>query len=83
MKKRILIIVGGVLLFIAGSVAGNLKSHVVHAQAPTRAGIPKSYGHLVAAVVNPNGTGLVFEDSSGVIRLVTMTGQLEGEFTRN
>jgi hypothetical protein len=51
--------------------------------APTRGGIPKSYGHLVGAVVNPKGTGLVFEDSEGVIRFVTITGKVEGELTRN
>jgi hypothetical protein len=52
-------------------------------QTPTHGGIPKSYGHLVAAVVNPKGTGLVFEDSQGTIRFVTLTGKLEGELTRN
>lgn len=50
---------------------------------PTHGGIPKSYGHLVGAVVNPNGTGLVFEDTEGVIRFVTMSGKNEGEITRN
>jgi hypothetical protein len=50
--------------------------------APTHGGIPKSYGHLVGAVVNPTGTGLVFEDSAGTIRFVTMTGKMEGELTR-
>jgi hypothetical protein len=34
-------------------------------------------------VVNPKGTGLVFEDSAGVIRFVTITGKEEGELTRN
>jgi hypothetical protein len=52
-------------------------------QTPTHGGIPKSYGHLVGAVVNPTGTGLVFEDSAGVIRFVTITGKEEGELTRN
>jgi len=52
-------------------------------QTPTHGGIPKSYGHLVAAVVDPKGTGLVFEDSAGVIRFVTITGKTEGELTRN
>jgi hypothetical protein len=51
-------------------------------QTPTHGGIPKSYGHLVAAVVNPEGTGLVFEDAKGVIRFVTITGKIEGELTR-
>lgn len=50
---------------------------------PTHGGIPKSYGHLVGAVVNPKGTGLVFEDSAGAIRFVTITGKMEGELTRN
>jgi len=52
-------------------------------QTPTRGGIPKSYGHLVAAVVNPKGTGLVFEDEHGTIRFLTITGKVEGELTRN
>ncbi|MGA2413567.1 MAG: hypothetical protein ABSF59_03925 [Candidatus Sulfotelmatobacter sp.] len=52
-------------------------------QTPTHGGIPKSYGHLVAAVVDPKGTGLVFEDSAGVIRFVTITGKEEGELVRN
>jgi hypothetical protein len=52
-------------------------------QTPTRGGIPKSYGHLVAAVVNPRGTGLVFEDAQGTIRFLTLTGTVEGELTRN
>jgi hypothetical protein len=50
---------------------------------PTHGGIPKSFGHLVGAVVNPTGTGLVFEDAAGVIRFVTITGKEEGELTRN
>jgi len=52
-------------------------------QTPTRGGIPKSYGRLVTAVVNPDGTGLIFEDSEGVIRFVTITGKKEAELTRN
>jgi hypothetical protein len=50
---------------------------------PTHGGIPKSYGHLVSAVVNPTGTALVFEDPSGVIRFLTITGKLEGQLTRD
>jgi hypothetical protein len=50
---------------------------------PAHGGIPKSFGHLVGAVVNPTGTGLVFEDAAGVIRFVTITGKEEGELTRN
>jgi|SRR5271166_6084337 len=52
-------------------------------QTPTHGGIPKSYGHLVTAVVNNGSTGLVFEDSAGTIRLLTITGVKEGELTRH
>jgi hypothetical protein len=48
----------------------------------TQGGIPKAYGHLVSAVVNHGMTGLVFEDSEGVIRFVTMTGETEKELKR-
>jgi len=73
---------GGVIRFVAmtGMKEGELARYD---QTPTRGGIPKSYGHLVAAVVNSEGTGLVFEDSEGVIRFVTITGKKEGELTRN
>lgn len=52
-------------------------------QAPTHGGIPRAYGHLIAAVVNPKGTGLVFEDDHGVIRFLTVDGKVESELTRN
>jgi hypothetical protein len=81
MRKRILFIVSGVLLFFVGYLSGN--NHLNFAQAETHGGIPKSYGHLVSAVVTPGGTNLVFEDSEGVIRFVTMTGQVEAELVRN
>jgi|SRR5271165_2109921 len=73
---------GGVVRFVAmtGMKEGELARYD---QTPTHGGVPRSYGHLVAAVVNSEGTGLVFEDSSGVIRFVTITGKTEGELTRN
>ena len=52
-------------------------------QTPTHGGIPRAYGHLIAAVVNPKGTGLVFEDVQGVIRFLTVDGKVESELTRN
>lgn len=72
----------GVIRFVSmtGMKEGELARYD---QTPTHGGIPKSYGHLVAAVVNSGGTGLVFEDSQGVIRFVTITGKEEGELTRN
>lgn len=51
-------------------------------QTPTQGGIPKSYGRLVAAVVNGKGTGLVFEGEDGTIRFVTIAGVKEGELKR-
>jgi hypothetical protein len=50
---------------------------------PTHGGIPRSYGHLVSAVVNHGATGLVFEDANGVIRFVTLTGETEQELKRD
>ena len=71
----------GVIRFV--SVTGRKEGELQrYEQTPTHGGIPKSYGHLVTAVVNSNGTGLVFEDSNQVIRLVTLTGEKEAEFTR-
>ena len=72
----------GVIRFVSmtGMKEGELARYD---QTRTHGGIPKSYGHLVGAVVNPKGTGLVFEDSEGVIRFVTITGKTEGELTRN
>jgi hypothetical protein len=52
-------------------------------QTATHGGIPRAYGHLIAAVVNPKGTGLVFEDEQGVIRFLTVDGKVESELTRN
>ena len=72
----------GVIRFVSmtGMKEGELARYD---QTPTHGGIPKAYGHLVAAVVNPKGTGLVFEDGQGVIRFVTIDGKKEGELTRN
>jgi hypothetical protein len=71
----------GVIRFVSmtGMKEGELARYD---QTPTQGGIPKSYGHLIAAVVNPLGTGLVFEDSQGMIRFVTITGKVEGELIR-
>ena len=72
----------GVIRFVSmtGMKEGELARYD---QTPTHGGIPKAYGHLVGAVVNPKGTALVFEDSAGVIRFLTITGVMEGELTRN
>ncbi len=71
----------GVIRFVSmtGMKEGELARYD---QTPTHGGIPKSYGHLVGGVVNPKGTGLIFEDSAGTIRFLTITGKTEGELTR-
>jgi hypothetical protein len=71
----------GVIRFVSinGMKEGQLNRYD---QTPTKGGIPKSYGHLVAAVVNGKGTGLVFEDAEGEIRIVTITGVTEGDLKR-
>ena len=71
----------GVIRFV--SVTGMKEGELArYDKTPTRGGIPKSYGHLVTAVVNHGAVGLIFEDSNGVIRFVTMTGETEKELTR-
>jgi hypothetical protein len=71
----------GVIRFV--SITGMKEGEVArYDQTPTHGGIPKSYGHLVSAVVRNGSTALVFEDSNGVIRFVTIAGTLEGELTR-
>jgi len=71
----------GVIRFVSinGMKEGQLNRYD---ETPTKGGIPKSYGHLVAAVVNGKGTGLIFEDAEGSIRFVTLTGEMEGELKR-
>jgi hypothetical protein len=71
----------GVIRFV--SVTGMKEGELArYDTTPTRGGIPKSYGHLVSAVVNNGATGLIFEDAKGVIRFVTLTGVTESELTR-
>jgi hypothetical protein len=82
MKTRILLVMGGALLAIAGYLAGSRSATVAYAGQPTQGSVPKSYGRIAAAVVNSEGTGLVFEDALGVIRFLTITGKKEGELTR-
>jgi hypothetical protein len=72
----------GVIRFV--SITGMKEGELARYEGtPTHGGIPRSYGHLVSAVVNNGATGLVFEDAKGVIRFVTITGVTEGELTRN
>jgi hypothetical protein len=72
----------GTIRFV--SVTGMKEGELArYDQTPVHGGIPKSYGHLVSAVVNNGSTGLIFEDANGVIRFVTVTGVTERELTRD
>jgi hypothetical protein len=72
----------GVIRFV--SVNGMKEGELArYDKTPTHGGIPRSYGHLVTAVVDPEGTALVFEDGAGTIRFVTIAGVKESELTRN
>jgi len=82
MGKRIMLVLGGALLAITGYLYGNNKTTVAYAYSPTQGTVPKSYGRLAAAIPDQIGTGLIFEDSQGVIRFVSMTGMKEGELAR-
>jgi hypothetical protein len=82
MRKRLLTIFGAGSVLVAGYVAGTHNAAAAHANAPTRAAVPKSYGRLVAAIPDSIGTGLVFEDAEGVVRFVSVTGMKEGELAR-
>jgi len=82
MRKRSVFVLASVLLFVAGYLIGNRSATVAYAGSPTQGTVPKSYGRLVTAIADQIGTGLVFEDSEGVIRFVSITGMKEGELAR-
>jgi hypothetical protein len=92
MQKRLLLLLGGTLLALAGYLAGTKHATTAYAQyagtaiqsngTPTQGSVPKSYGRIAAAISDQIGTGLIFEDKEGVIRFVGMTGMKEGELAR-
>ncbi len=82
MRKRMLVVLGSGLLLLAGYFARTQKITVAYAQAPTPGAVPKSYGRLVTAIADSIGTGLVFEDTEGTVRFVSVTGMKEGELAR-
>ena len=91
MRKQEITVVGVLCLIGAAYFAGAHRANVAHAQSPnvaypqsmTHGTVPKSYGHIVTAIADSIGTGLVFEDDKGVIRFVSITGMKEGELARS
>ena len=78
MKAHILRICLVVFVFLCGYLAGSHSRTQVHAQGT--AVIPKSYGRIVGAIPN----FLVFEDTSGTVRIVDyLTGRVVAVNTRN
>ena len=77
-----LVVLGGALLALAGYVCGSRNTTVAYAYSPTQGTVPKSYGRLAAIIPDQIGTGLIFEDTEGIIRFVSMTGMKEGELAR-
>ena len=83
MRKRILFVVGSVLLLTGGYLAGTRTAILAQNNYPvTHAAVPKSYGKLSAVIADSIGTGMIFEDADGVIRFVSVTGMKEGELAR-
>jgi hypothetical protein len=83
MRKRISTVLGVLCLVIGAYIVGTHHSSVVYAQSMTHGTVPKSYGHIVTAIADSIGTGVVFEDEKGVIRFVSITGMKEGELARS
>ena len=83
MRNRIPTVLGVLCLVIAAYVGGTHHSSVVYAQSMTHGTVPQSYGHIVTAIADSIGTGVVFEDEKGVIRFVSITGMKEGELARS
>jgi hypothetical protein len=66
MQARILRISIGVVLLLAGYMAGTHTSTPIHAQ--MRVTVPTSYGRLVAG----DSASLWFEDASGTLRQINI-----------
>lgn len=81
MQQRVLLFCGAAILLAAGFWTGS-RNTIAYAKAPMHGSVPKSYGRLVTAIGDSIGTGIIFEDSEGRIRFVSITGMKEGELGR-
>ncbi len=87
MKKTVVLALSAALLVLTCFLLGNKTAPArtqeqTYAAHPTEGTVPKSYGRVAAAIADQIGTGLVFEDTDGTIRFVSMTGMKEGELAR-
>jgi len=82
MRTRVLFVTGGVLLALAGYLAGTHNTIFAQTYSMSHGAVPKTYGKLSAVIADSIGTGLVFEGPDGTIRFVSVTGMKEGELAR-
>jgi hypothetical protein len=81
MTKRLFMCLAGLALVFSGYLIGKPRN-VVYAQTHTK--ISKDYGKCAGVYTRGEFVVLVFEDSSGTIRLVNASdGSLVGEDRRN
>jgi hypothetical protein len=81
MRDKVLLFCSAALLLAAGFYAGR-RQPIAYAKAPMHGSVPKSFGRLVTAIGDSIGTGIIFEDSAGKVRFVSITGMKEGELSR-
>ena len=81
MRDKLSLFCGAALLLAAGFCTGR-QNTLAYAKAPMHGSVPKSYGRLVTAIGDSIGTGIIFEDSDGKVRFVSITGMKEGELSR-
>ena len=67
-KRRLAVLF--LLVFVVVLAVGLLHTRKAYAQSSQGVAIPKSYGTCRGGTVYPNAFALIFEDSSGTIRLV-------------
>jgi hypothetical protein len=82
MRNRAITVLGILCLVVAAYFTGAHRTSVVYAQSMTHGSVPKAYGHIVTAIADSIGTGVIFEDEQGVIRFVSINGMKEGELAR-
>jgi hypothetical protein len=78
--KRVLNVAVAVALLFGGYMWGHMTIGVVHAQDPKIYAVPKAWGHVVG--ITPNYE-LVYEDSTGTIRMANLSGYLMDQVNRN
>jgi hypothetical protein len=83
MRRQILIAsVASLLLIVTGYELGTRSVVRANTGMDMQVAVPKSYGRIAGVIPDSIGTGLIFEDTEGTIRFVSVTGMKEGELER-